>query len=112
MFFRAFARAATGLTTGGLTLPVLACAASNGYRTIHDLGGATTGDRIMLDALHPAVEALERALDRGATLAESLGDAAESAQRDAEATATMTARRGRASSIGDAARLASRTRAR
>ncbi|RUT24111.1 dihydroxyacetone kinase [Asaia sp. W19] len=54
-------------------------------------GGAKPGDRTMLDALLPAISALEAG--------KSLGDAAEAARAGADATRQMTARAGRASYI-------------
>ncbi len=60
---------------------------------VSDLGGAAPGDRTMLDALVPAADALA---DGG-----SLSDALEAARSGAEATETMSPRRGRSSYLGD-----------
>ena len=64
------------------------------------LGDARVGDRTMLDALVPAVEALEVAGDdaRGA-----LAAAIQAAAAGAKATAAITSRRGRSSYLGDRA---------
>lgn len=66
-------------------------------RRIQEVGGARAGDRTMLDALLPAVDALQ------ARWSASLKDAALAARRGAEATATMTAKAGRSSYVPEAA---------
>jgi len=67
-----------------------------GLRRIQQYGGASEGDRTMLDALVPAVTALQRG--------EGLAGAAAAAKRGADRTATMTnARAGRASYVPEAA---------
>jgi dihydroxyacetone kinase len=55
------------------------------------------GDKTMIDAIAPAVEALEK--DGG-----TLQDAADAAKTGAESTKDITANRGRASYVGEAAR--------
>ena len=64
-------------------------------------GKAKPGDKSMLDALHPAVEAAREAATAGADLAGVLRAAAESAALGAEATKGMVARVGRASRLGE-----------
>ncbi|MGZ5968432.1 MAG: dihydroxyacetone kinase subunit DhaK [Polyangiales bacterium] len=67
--------------------PSVAHALREGVRRIQHYGGASPGDRTMLDALFPAIESLESG---------GLAAAAEAAKRGAEATASMTkARAGR-----------------
>jgi phosphoenolpyruvate---glycerone phosphotransferase subunit DhaL len=65
------------------------------------LGGATPGDKTMIDALAPAVEALSFALDSGADLAAALSAAALAADEGAAATVPLQARKGRASYLGE-----------
>jgi dihydroxyacetone kinase-like protein len=55
----------------------------------------------MVDALQPAAAALRDALDSGDGLAQAARAAAEAAQRGAEATVPMQARKGRASYLGE-----------
>jgi dihydroxyacetone kinase-like protein len=55
----------------------------------------------MVDALAPAVEALERAQEDGADLAAALGRSAQAAREGMEKTVPMVARKGRASYLGD-----------
>ena len=55
----------------------------------------------MVDALLPAVEALEEAAALGAEPAEALARAADAAERGALATIPLVARKGRASYLGE-----------
>jgi dihydroxyacetone kinase-like protein len=64
-------------------------------------GKAQAGDKTMCDSVIPAVEAFEREVARGATLAQALGAADAGAQTGRDATASMVARKGRASYLGD-----------
>jgi dihydroxyacetone kinase-like protein len=65
------------------------------------IGKATPGDKTMVDALTPAVAALERALEAQMPLDEALRSAADAAHSGALATIPMLARRGRASYLGE-----------
>ncbi|GAC46776.1 dihydroxyacetone kinase family protein [Gordonia aichiensis] len=69
---------------------------SRALAEIQDLGGAQVGDNTMVDALSPAVDAL----DNGASLA----DVARAAADGAESTRDTTATKGRASYVGENAR--------
>lgn len=62
------------------------------------LGQAAPGDKTMIDALVPAVEELEAAVDRPAP--EAIGAAVVAARDAAAATSELVARRGRASYVG------------
>ncbi|MFD9504770.1 dihydroxyacetone kinase subunit DhaL [Streptomyces sp. NPDC060035] len=62
-----------------------------GVAAVAQLGGAQAGDKTMLDALLPAVEALEM----------SFGAARDAAQAGALATVPLQARKGRASYLGE-----------
>ncbi|GAB2622364.1 dihydroxyacetone kinase subunit L [Paractinoplanes abujensis] len=64
-------------------------------------GKAAPGDKTMLDALVPAVEALDSALAAGASFPAALRDAAAAADRGREATIPLVARKGRASYLGE-----------
>lgn len=63
----------------------------SGVDAVMTLGGAAPGDKTMLDALVPAVDAL----------GESFAAAADAAERGAEATTPLRARKGRASYLGE-----------
>jgi dihydroxyacetone kinase-like protein len=62
-------------------------------------GKAQPGDKTMIDALQPAVEAFAA----GATLDESFGRAAEAAATGAQETAKLIAQHGRAKFVGERA---------
>jgi dihydroxyacetone kinase-like protein len=64
-------------------------------------GKAAPGDKTMVDALTPAVEALETAVAAGKSLADSLSAAAEAAAAGRDATIPLVARKGRASYLGE-----------
>ena len=65
-------------------------------------GNSDLGDKTLLDALVPAVDELEAALDEGTATA--LERAATTARQSAEATEGMLAQRGRASYTGERSR--------
>ncbi|KVD08779.1 dihydroxyacetone kinase [Burkholderia ubonensis] len=71
--------------------------------SIGELGGARAGDRTMLDALVPAVDAFGRALEDDRNGAAAWAAAVEAAERGAQETARMTPRAGRASYLGERA---------
>lgn len=72
--------------------PSLAKAFKAGLKRMQDYGGARRGDRTMIDAMQPAIEAL--------TSGGGLAEAATAARRGADATRTMkTARAGRSSYV-------------
>lgn len=64
-------------------------------------GGAQLGDKTLLDALIPAVEAMKAALAAGKALAEALQEAATAAQAGAEATKPLKSKFGRANWLQD-----------
>lgn len=64
-------------------------------------GKAALGDKTLVDALHPAVEALRQALEQGAEVGEALRQAALAAERGCSATVPLVARKGRASYLGE-----------
>jgi dihydroxyacetone kinase-like protein len=66
-----------------------------------ELGAAAMGDKTMVDALTPAVDAMREALDGGASLSGAVADAARAAEDGARATVPLQARKGRASYLGE-----------
>jgi phosphoenolpyruvate---glycerone phosphotransferase subunit DhaL len=66
-----------------------------------ELGAAEPGDKTMVDALGPAIEALRERLAAGEELEAAVGAAAEAADAGARATTPMQARKGRASYLGE-----------
>jgi dihydroxyacetone kinase-like protein len=74
-----------------VTVEQLADALGAGVAAVAQLGGAQAGDKTMLDALLPAVEAL----------GSSFGEARDAALAGALATVPLQARKGRASYLGE-----------
>ena len=68
---------------------------------IVDLGAASTGDKTMVDALSPAVEALRHAIEAERPIALAVAAAADAAEEGMRATIPMQARKGRASYLGE-----------
>ncbi|WP_394214866.1 DAK2 domain-containing protein [Brachybacterium vulturis] len=101
MFFRDLAKAADD---GEPTLAQFAEALAAGQATIQKYGEAEVGDKTMVDALDPAVTALRTAVESGTPAGEALAGAEKAAVEAARATAETTARRGRASYVGDVAK--------
>ncbi len=66
---------------------------------IKQRGKAEVGDKTIVDALQPAVEAAKEAAPNG-SVAEVIRAAAEAAREGAESTVPLTARKGRASYLG------------
>lgn len=64
-------------------------------------GKAQLNDKTMVDALTPAVEALNKAVTDGKTTKEALEISAEAARQGMEATTPLVARKGRASYLGE-----------
>jgi len=73
-------------------------AATNG---VINLGKASLGDKTMVDALIPAVEALKEASQQGLSLGEGLKLSAKAAEDGMIATIPLVARKGRASYLGE-----------
>ncbi|MGN6084366.1 dihydroxyacetone kinase family protein [Trinickia sp.] len=77
-----------------------AAAMAGAADAIGELGGAKPGDRTMLDALVPAVDAFDRSLKSGLEAGEAWAAAVSAAESGAQETAHMTPRAGRASYLG------------
>ena len=98
---------ATALLRAARALPAMPTPAdwAKGFRAgveaLAELGGAKRGDRTMLDALLPAIDAFEASLRRGEGAAIALQAAAAAADAGAAATAAMRPRLGRSSYLGD-----------
>ena len=72
-----------------------------GVDGIQQRGKAALGDKTMLDALIPAVDAMRGALQAGSGLTEILDQGAAAAETGMRATITMQARKGRGSYLGE-----------
>jgi dihydroxyacetone kinase-like protein len=82
---------------GGQLVEVLAAALGS----VKDLGTAAVGDKTMVDALEPAVEALREKIAGGASATEAIDAAAAAAEAGMRATIPLQARKGRASYLGE-----------
>ncbi len=97
-------RAAASLRTANTSDPnAWANAALEACDAIGKLGGASAGDRTMLDALLPFANAFADSLKAGRDPADSLETAVRAAEKGAEGTANMLPRRGRSSYLGERA---------
>ncbi|MFJ6566091.1 dihydroxyacetone kinase subunit DhaK [Streptomyces sp. NPDC091292] len=94
--------AVTGAHPGGErpAIPALADASTRALDAIRRAGGATTGDRTLIDALAPAARALT---DAPRDADDAITTAALAAITGARATAAMLGGRGRASYVGERA---------
>ena len=79
----------------------LAAALRAGLDGVQARGKAEPGDKTMIDAMVPAIEAMEKAFNEGESLAAGTAAAAEAARQGREATIEMLARKGRASYLGE-----------
>lgn len=84
-----------------LDAPALAAALRAGLEGIVARGKAEAGDKTLLDAMSPAVDAFDAALAGGGDLAEAAKNAAVAAATGRDATLPLVARKGRASYLGD-----------
>jgi phosphoenolpyruvate---glycerone phosphotransferase subunit DhaL len=96
-FFMQMGQATAGQSE--LDLPGFADAFDAGIQGVVKRGKAEPGDKTMLDALQPALEALRA--DQGDDVTAALERAAKAAQEGMEATVPMVARKGRASYLGE-----------
>lgn len=74
---------------------------SAGMAGVVQRGRTELGDKTMVDALSPAVDALKSALDAGNSTGEALTHCAAAAEAGVQATIDMLAKKGRASYLGE-----------
>jgi dihydroxyacetone kinase-like protein len=79
----------------------LAAAFESGLCQLQKQSRAQIGDKTMMDALIPAVQALRQAANEAGGIAEAMHRAAEAALAGAASTANLTARFGRAKYLGE-----------
>lgn len=72
-----------------------------GLEGVRARGQADVGDKTMVDVLAPAIDALEASVTAGAPLAAAASSAAIAAQAARDDTASLVARKGRASYLGE-----------
>jgi dihydroxyacetone kinase-like protein len=88
-------------STSELTTATWAAALGAGVRGIQARGKAEAGDKTMVDALLPAVEALEQGIAEALPLGEALRLSAQAAEAGVTATIPLVAHKGRASYLGE-----------
>jgi len=79
----------------------LASVFESGLKSVRKYSKAQVGDKTMMDALVPAVEAARVATENGGDVTDVLRMAAEAAERGAKSTTALQARFGRAKNIGE-----------
>ena len=79
----------------------LVAALDAAFEGVAQRGKSERGQKTMLDALGPAVDALRAAVDDGRDIGEALRSAAEAADEGKRATVPLLAQRGRASYLGE-----------
>ncbi len=75
-----------------------------GSAAVRDLSGAQVGDKTILDALVPAVEAYRKEVAAGAGFAAALDALRDAAQKGMESTRDLVAKVGRSSRLGERSR--------
>lgn len=98
-FFMKFGTAAGA--TDVLDAAQLAATFRAGLTGIVARGKAELGDKTMVDAMLPAVEAMEESVENGDSLSDALTAAARAAAAGRDATIPLVARKGRASYLGE-----------
>jgi dihydroxyacetone kinase-like protein len=102
LYGTAFLRMAAAAGGGqSLDAPAFARVLRAGLDGVVARGKATTGDKTMYDALAPAVDALDAALNAGQPLGEALKATVAAAEQGRDATVPLVARKGRASYLGE-----------
>jgi len=101
LYGTAYLRAAKVTGLPELDSPAVVAMLEAGLEGIVVRGKAATGEKTMVDAWSPAVEAAVAAADAGASPAAVLAAAAEAARGGAEATTPLVATKGRASYLGE-----------
>jgi len=96
-FFRTTGKQLSGPTADG---EQLAAAFDAGLAGVQKLGAAVTGDKTMVDALVPALQAFGTAAHAGESEADAARKAAEAAETGMQDTVPLQARKGRASYLG------------
>jgi dihydroxyacetone kinase-like protein len=102
LYGTAFLRAATSVgDVASADGAVVAAALRAALDGVVARGKAEVGDKTMVDALTPAVAAAESVAVGGGGAAEVLSAAADAAERGADSTVPLVARKGRASYLGE-----------
>jgi dihydroxyacetone kinase-like protein len=98
-FFTGMAEAVEG--KAGLEASDVAAMFEAGLAAVRKQTKARLGDKTVIDALVPAVEAFRQAAESGADVRGAMATAAEAAEQGAAATNNLVARFGRAKHVGE-----------
>lgn len=93
-----------GTTAGAVTEldgAALAAALRAGFEGVIARGKAELNDKTMVDAMSPAIDALDAAVASGASMSDAAAAAFSAAEAGREATIPLVARKGRASYLGE-----------
>ena len=101
-FFMGMAKAAGGMED--LDGYAMAAMFEAGLQNVEKQTRARVGDRTLIDALAPAVQAMREAADTQADIETALEDAASAAEEGALSTKNLVARFGRAKNLGEKSR--------
>lgn len=101
LYGTAFLRAAAKMPTDNITAADVVAVLEAATQGIQARGKAVAGDKTMVDAWLPAVEAAKVVAAGGGDALSALQSAAQAAERGAEATKPMKALKGRASYLGE-----------
>ena len=99
--FLRMATASSGASDGSLDEAAFAKSLRAGVEGVVARGKAEANDKTMLDALAPALDALDATLASGASLGDALRAASVAADAGRDATVPLQARKGRASYLGE-----------
>lgn len=101
LYGTAFLKAAGGVSGKNISNEELIGSFKKAIEGIQMRGKAVKGEKTMLDALMPALEALESSIDGNKTIVEALEAAVNAAEEGVEYTKTIIASKGRASYLGE-----------
>lgn len=99
-----FTGMAGGMTAEELTVDETIMAFENGLANVRTMTKAQIGDKTLMDALIPAIDAMNRLKGTDAALAEIFRVAAVAAQNGADAAKELIAKHGRAKNLGERSR--------
>lgn len=71
---------------------------------IVEMGKASLGEKTMLDAIHPAVQAIKKAAEQSTPLIDAFEMSVKAAEEGLKSTADMISKRGRSSYLGERSR--------
>lgn len=100
LYGTAFRAIGKGLDAPTVYARELGAAMRVGLEALQKLGAAVPGDKTIVDALAPALDAYDKDLDAGGDLASATAAAAQAAEEGMKSTTAMQARKGRASYLG------------